>query len=289
MKIIYRTDAMARKLLLIYQLFSSRSINGLKSYSQFFGKDFFIAAQIHNEVFSNLNRTDSQKLRLAMLSKEPIKDRSLMERKENATRLLQNLKIPLLKETDLLFKKLEKEIDVSIKVYENKINTWFYKIFGFNLPKKVTMILAENYNSNSSAASFLTNNPIILGNIINENYKSANEIIDVLQHELLHSLIFRQNSLKLKENNNFEEALLDYFAPFGMLSSKVGLIDNYNLEKQWKKANSLRPYASNESNELLPVMKRYQKVCGRMTIWNFLYKNGFKNYINQKVNYAFTK
>ncbi len=280
---------MARKLLLIYQLFSSRSINGLKSYSQFFGKDFFIAAQIHNEVFSNLNRTDSQKLRLAMLSKEPIKDRSLMERKENATRLLQNLKIPLLKETDLLFKKLEKEIDVSIKVYENKINTWFYKIFGFNLPKKVTMILAENYNSNSSAASFLTNNPIILGNIINENYKSANEIIDVLQHELLHSLIFRQNSLKLKENNNFEEALLDYFAPFGMLSSKVGLIDNYNLEKQWKKANSLRPYASNESNELLPVMKRYQKVCGRMTIWNFLYKNGFKNYINQKVNYAFTK
>ncbi len=212
-----------------------------------------------------------------------------MERKENATRLLQNLKIPLLKETDLLFKKLEKEIDVSIKVYENKINTWFYKIFGFNLPKKVTMILAENYNSNSSAASFLTNNPIILGNIINENYKSANEIIDVLQHELLHSLIFRQNSLKLKENNNFEEALLDYFAPFGMLSSKVGLIDNYNLEKQWKKANSLRPYASTESNELLPVMKRYQKVCGRMTIWNFLYKNGFKNYINQKVNYAFTK
>ena len=280
---------MARKLLLIYQLFSSRSINGLKSYSQFFGKDFFIAAQIHNEVFSNLNRTDSQKLRLAMLYKEPIKDRSLLERKENATRLLQNLKIPLLKETDLLFKKLEKEIDVSIKVYENKINTWFYKIFGFNLPKKVTMILAENYNSNSSAASFLTNNPIILGNIINENYKSANEIIDVLQHELLHSLIFRQNSLKLKENNNFEEALLDYFAPFGMLSSKVGLIDNYNLEKQWKKANSLRPYASNESNELLPVMKRYQKVCGRMTIWNFLYKNGFKNYINQKVNYAFTK
>ncbi len=279
MKIIYRTDAMARKLLLIYQLFSSRSINGLKSYSQFFGKDFFIAAQIHNEVFSNLNRADSQKLRLAMLSNEPIKDRSLLERKENATRLLQNLKIPLLKETDLLFKKLEKEIDVSIKVYENKINTWFYKIFGFNLPKKVTMILAENYNSNSSAASFLTNNPIILGNIINENYKSANEIIDVLQHELLHSLIFRQNSLKLKENNNFEEALLDYFAPFGMLSSKVGLIDNYNLEKQWKKANALRPYASNESNKLLPVMKRYQKVCGRMTIWDFLYKNGFKNLI----------
>ncbi len=279
MKIIYRTDAMARKLLLIYQLFSSRSINGLKSYSQFFGKDFFIAAQIHNEVFSNLNRADSQKLRLAMLSNEPIKDRSLLERKENATRLLQNLKIPLLKETDLLFKKLEKEIDVSIKVHENKINTWFYKIFGFNLPKKVTMILAENYNPNFSAASSLTNNPVIFGSIINENYKSANEIIDVLQHELLHLLIFRQNSLKLKENNNFEEALLDYFAPFGMLSSKVGLIDNYNLEKQWKKANALRPYASNESNKLLPVMKRYQKVCGRMTIWDFLYKNGFKNLI----------
>ena len=123
----------------------------------------------------------------------------------------------------------------------------------------------------------MTNNPVILGNIINGNYKSANEIIDVLQHELLHSLIFRQNSLKLKENNNFEEALLDYFAPFGMLSSKVGLIDNYNLEKQWKKANLLRPYASNESNELLPVMKKYQKVCGKMTIWAFLYKNGFKN------------
>ena len=115
----------------------------------------------------------------------------------------------------------------------------------------------------------LSSNPSIIALQI---YRYDKKIIGVLLHEFAHSLLKVSMPPNLTELKSafFEDALLDYFAPYGILDMKIGLIKSLDIEVHQKEQETLRPYSSGTSRMLLPIMKEYYPVCGEKTIWRFL-------------------
>jgi hypothetical protein len=156
------------------------------------------------------------------------------------------------------------------KNHEEKIGVWLLRIFGFKLPGKIDLVLDCTHGRNSNG-SCLSPNPSIVSLQI-ESYN--NGYPGVLLHELLHSLIGKDGSI-IGAAKNFEEALLDYFAPQGVLDEKVGLIKTLDIDEHQKSQERGRPYSIEESRRLLPVIKEYYKICGEKTIWRFLEEKRF--------------
>ncbi len=99
-----------------------------------------------------------------------------------------------------------------------------------------------------------------------ETFASVNGLNDILVHEFLHCCLKDINIY-----NPFEEALLDFIAPNGIFSEKLGLGKNkfkdgfdqtkYKIEKYRKWYDTLEP-----------VMKRYEDG----NLFEFLEENGIE-------------
>ena len=155
---------------------------------------------------------------------------------------------------------------------KDEISFWLRKIFGFKLPIKLDIVLDYFERKGIHGTSIISNPPLIALQL-NKYRKSC---VTIVLHELLHSLIREHRLLRTKkfQQRYFEEALLDYFVPYGILDEKIGLIKYLDIEKHQIEQDRLRPYASNESRRLLPLIKEYYKICGKETIWSFLKEKG---------------
>lgn len=287
MRINYRTDAVARKLFFVYQLFSPGAMRNAKGYAQFLGTGFYAAAKAQNYIFSGRGtRSDTEAMCREILSAAP-GTATQPERRAEAMRLLDAIDVPLLDDDDPVFTCAESGINTVFKECGDRIDSWLGRIFGFRLPDEITLILGEYHDPNSSGGGSMVGDPVIIGYLVNGTFSSnpagaARRAADVMQHELLHSLIARSRMIKAPGVSGFEEALLDYFAPSGMLSAKVGLADRYDLMEQHSLVVANRPGASRESERLMPAMEEYNKVCGDVTVWGFLAAHGFEGYIGSQ-------
>jgi pyruvate/oxaloacetate carboxyltransferase len=170
---------------------------------------------------------------------------------------------------------------------DTKIAYYLDKVFGFPEPRRMLVILSENYAPESTSGWGLPSkdkDTCMLGYLIGKNriseYKSA---LSVFIHEMIHSLLFKYKIINNKEKNSgmFEEAVLDYFVPYGMLTDRLELRKRQSV-KEYYNANILgRPESKEMALQLLPVMEKYDKIFGKQTIWRFLSDNGFSRYIKK--------
>jgi hypothetical protein len=67
-----------------------------------------------------------------------------------------------------------------------------------------------------------------------------------------------------------EEALIDYFAPHGILTEKLGLTEKASVEEYAKRNAMANPRASAATNALMPYIKSLYKDIGTQSVWSAL-------------------
>ena len=283
MEVIFNTNERIRKLAGIWDMFGPPNSIGrmIARHANYFGDTVYAAAMISeklDEIIDNLSKKHIRRGTVwASLLDRNIANLKKPRRVREIISSLDNLDVHLEDERSNHFKRITKELRKSAKSNEKEMAKWVTKIFGFELPQSIDIVLntapiAQHF-SNGSAVSY---DPFI---ITLDFYKYRKSVLAVVIHEVLHSLIRKHRSLKEKPRNGvraFEEALLDYFVPDGMLAEKLGFVHKLDVKQLQKKTEVNRRWASRESKKLLPTMEEYYKICGQETIWSFLRKKGFE-------------
>lgn len=267
MELVFNTNNTLRKLVKIWNMFGppDSPANRMIRYANFFGNDFYLASQINKNLNEIKNRTE--------LWTSLLDERVENIKHEKGDQLLINqlikLKIPMEDGNNELFSNAKASIQKDFRKYEPEINKWLKKIFNFKLPGEANLILDYvPYGKKGFSGSAISYNPIIVSLEFSEYDKS---MLGVILHEMLHSLISKDKKLqKFVNKKGYEEPLLDYFSPDGILDWKIGLINTFNIEKHQRKQEESRPYAAEKSRSLLPHMKEYYDLCGKTTVWKFL-------------------
>lgn len=167
---------------------------------------------------------------------------------------------------------------------EMAIERLLKEIFGFSLPGKISIALSESYFHNGG--NCYSSDPIIIAlyTNISKNKKGAAHKVSqlaLLLHELLHALIRRSNIvIDSKEEREFEEALLDYFVPIGILAGRLGLIEKRHITEYRNINLKARKHFDKVSARLLPYIERYDD--RNETIWNLLSRTEFDKYLTKK-------
>lgn len=273
MRLIFNKDERLRKLIMIYQTFShSDSLAGcLAEYAPLLGDNFYNASMVFNRLCSHLPRGNQDSFWMALSTEAGLEKK--LNHRSDVLELLNKVYIPPVKGEYL------EEIESGIRSMYSKYTPehWIKKIFGSSPPCDVFIIPYEVYLVDSRSASTLVRNPpIICISGVSEKKREKLRIYSVFLHELLHCLV--KDKLK-KGTLPFEEALLDYFVPKGMLAEKLGLIKKLDMDKLCKRNKSRRINSGGESAQLLQAMKEYREICGKKTIWQFLREKGFGKYL----------
>ncbi len=263
MELVFNTNKHLRKLVAVWDLFGPPDAPANRLDPRFFGKDFNTSAAISAE----MRKYEKGDLWVAFLDKN-------MHESENAARfpdlrdMLTTLNIPMEDDDSKFFKEVKASLVADFKKHEEDIEVWLERIFGFKLPVEVNLVVDHYYAKNTGGSS-LSSDPAIVSLRMREY---ANEYVGVLLHELLHSLVRKAKIFATSSmgNGSFEEALLDYFAPAGLLDWKAGLIASLDVIEHQRRCERLRPYASGNSRMLLPFIQEYSTICGEKTIWQFL-------------------
>ncbi|HIH50480.1 MAG: hypothetical protein ABSE71_03080 [Candidatus Micrarchaeaceae archaeon] len=285
LNIILRTDKNLRILFWISDLYGPPDAlpRGMQMYPIFFGNNFYLGSKIHRLVFDT---GDGDNERGDRILREFVNDKIESENGKKVAKMLDELDIPIEKaEGDKFFRDTFRDISTEFNKYEPKINKLVKQIFGMDLPKEITLILAENFDRGISVSGGLIFNkdPILLGytrSFVNVN--KAN-MTGIMIHEILHALL-GSNSLinrKTTEGQYFEEALLDYFCSVGIISEKIGLIKKMSMEEYHEHNTKNRPYTIKISEVLLPIMKDYYNHIEDSTIWEFLNDERFDKVLNR--------
>jgi len=113
-----------------------------------------------------------------------------------------------------------------------------------------------------------------------ESDRYVSNLIAVIMHEMLHALILRHRIINRGKDRGeyFEEAVLDYFVPHGMLAQKLKIIEKGSVKDYYEYNLKNRKYAEKVSKELLPAMEEYEKLNAKSDIWTFLKAKGFGKY-----------
>lgn len=245
------------------------------------GKDFYEAATIDFEIRNLENGYMSLFMHLFgenLNVKTEAKCKEIIRKMEKAIYIPKEYNAKLLRDVENKFR----ELYVS---KEARITKEIKNMFGFKLPASTTMAVSGAFYTDGKRSSggqlFSTSNDIFMALEVSYSIDMEHDmdtLFAVFIHELLHGLI-GQNSLRIKRDSDyFEEALLDYFAPYGLLTQRLGLTNGKDAEKCHNVNIMNRPYASAMAQRLLPHMKRYYKRQDS-TVWEYLAKKGFGKYI----------
>ncbi|MDE1761888.1 MAG: hypothetical protein KGH59_02280 [Candidatus Micrarchaeota archaeon] len=290
MKIYFRNELRLRKLLFIYDLGAPGALtSAMKEVPWIFGDRLAYSVKIYDEYISDARYHNRVWYALATNNRPRI-----LTNKEysNLITLLDKIDVPILSEGDQFFEKLIGGLQKVYNTNEERIAKHIKDVFGFKMPKEATVILSESGSRRLSFGGGLAfdkkRNSVIFGLGVGRNTKSWNKTtMAVFIHELLHKLIAMNGTLKKKVDGDenpqyFEEAVLDYFVPNGILGEKLGLMEKKDISSHKKKNDAQREVAKGISDRLLIPIKEYSKSYGKVTIWNFLAKRGFAKYINNK-------
>jgi hypothetical protein len=180
--------------------------------------------------------------------------------------LLNMVNIPL-EHNDELFKKMEEKITSEINEYWKQAGVWIKKIFGFELPDTLNILL-DITERNGRHGLFISTNPPTIAIQVDKNDNLKNRFITPILHETLHVLLNQREM-------GGDEALLSYFAPHGILDMKLGLEPEISIDELHRFQVANRLNIKPELDRLLPYIKEYYKICGEKTIWDFLKEKGY--------------
>ena len=265
MDLIINTNRAIRNFFLIRELFSRREpTSDMAKFAMFFNDNFRDASLIQNKI----NKLDSER-RNALFTL--LLDRNI-NRADDSDPEIKSI-ISSLADMQLEINSDESTSDAAsmlagqYKKLESNLASWISKIFGFDLPNHLDVLLYVG--PFFGQGRYITANPPAVS-LAFEEYKESK--ISVLTHELLHYLI-EKSGIKTDlaaVGQSFEEALLDYFCPNGIMDEKLGLISKLDLDAHQRIQSALRPASKSSSEKLLPAIKEYYKQCGDTTIWDFL-------------------
>lgn len=276
MEIIFRTDEDIRKLVAVYDMLAppDSPLRRVGGYAPLVSKELFVAVQALN-LLRSLDCGRQGSVWLALLGEKGA-ERSLSEAKfSHLKKLLAEIDFPLDKKGFRRVKRFSEKFQINA----DKAKVWVKKIFGKSLPEKVVIIPFGYPLYFSNSGTMLVRSPVVVG--MTMGYRDDKTYLGVLLHEILHALV--KDEIKRPRSSYpsgwFEEALLGYFVPGGILAEKIGLLKKLDLEELRERNAQGRRYAAEESEKLFPVMKEYYPICGKKTIWEFLKEKGFGNYL----------
>lgn len=273
MEIEFNTNNNIRKLIAVTNLLGRPGFLLKGTGQRFFGKGFYTATEIFSEVCKITQNQEEGSMWAAFLDKN-IEDTRKTSHFSTVSNLLETLDIPTEDKASKFFIEMKSALAQDFKSFEGKIATWLVRIFGVNLPRKIDIVLDRNKDKWSSGNSLRSDIGVV---IYLQTKRYSKDKLAIILHELLHSLIREKGLIEKKasENNYFEDALLDYFVPNGILDKKIGLIETLDIEKHQKEQEELRPYSLEASRRLLPLIGEYYAICGEKTIWQFLKEKNF--------------
>lgn len=284
MKVIITTNNNIRKLELAYSLGGLTWINNIQP--ELLGDRFLNGYILYNEIiFKNdshpRNKKEIEKIVEAFLdeSSTELKLKKIGIDYNKFKNLLKNFDVPIVPIKDSILINFKNKFK-NINKYSQLINKLMKRIFGFNLPEKIFVIPKQNYNKGRSRGFMFNSKPVIITLTIN-NWNNEKELLAVMLHEILHAKILEKDIINRKKGNSieFEEPLIQYFAPFGILSGESHLIKKDSIENYNK-----RDYTRfiEVKDKLLPIIKKYYEDGMKSTIWDYLKNTEFKKYINRK-------
>lgn len=278
MQLFFRKETRLKKLVAISQIFGppDSAVRRMIDYAPYIGKEFGQASQIYN-LLSFRSRNEHAKFYRAFLEKDETKKKRIITRmgKGQVFDLLDHLDIP--EKEQSYYRSIEDGLRKMISTKGNVADKWVKKIFGKPLPRKVYVIPFENYSRSSTSGTLLIENPPAVG--LGGNFRNSKHLFGVFLHEVLHAVV---DPIIREGNSSFEEALLDYFVPHGILAEKFGLIKKFDFAAHKKKVLQNRKCSADESEKLASVMQEYRSILGKKTIWQFLQEKGFGYYLKNR-------
>lgn len=265
------TDDRFRKLDAIFSMFGQGSLpEPVKEFPAFFGKEIYLSSRIFE---ASVSIPKKQSIWDACFEENPEKEIEKPEYKEIVS-MLDDLDVHLEKESSDFFKELKAAIDDTFSLKMDSIKKDFQEIFKMELPKTLVIILDKHGINGSHGQKLAISKDIgVIGYRIGKLAleKDRNEPISVIIHELLHCLFSRYNVFTGKDKRELEEAVLRYFAPYGILTERLGL-GKPNARGTY--AEQLKGTCSPElANKLNKLMPKYNEVMDKMSFWKFLSKS----------------
>ncbi len=282
MDLVFRDDANIQRAVGLYQSFGppgamSRS---MAEYPWIYGKYAYDVSKLNYEI--NMLPEKYASL-FAYLFNDDLDNKIRIEC-ARLTEKMQN--IIFLPESDPKVAEFAKILNAEYVNYRNAIRDQIKSIFGFGLPDKLYVVLNSNLTpysgngcrvySSTSICAIGINIPIGTGRL-----PESKEYVFVLIHELLHVLIAKH--VKLIRKDYFEEALLDYFVPHGIITNNIDRSSNLSIEESFRINAQNRPYSIEISKKLMPVIKTYLDSGMKISIWQFLKENGFEEYLDTDI------
>ncbi|MBU6392584.1 MAG: hypothetical protein KGH54_00005 [Candidatus Micrarchaeota archaeon] len=225
--------------------------------AEFLGKEFYLYSKIYEQMNLEINRLGKNNFWKSFSDGKNIDPKLLS--------LLKKLSYRSSNRTTSI-REISRQIQNNLPKFEKNIKKELQTNFGFTLPTKIGIILGNTTSISHSSASALSYEPILIYLEI-PSYKT--KAVGVILHELLHTLIDQNKSLPA-DSNTFEEALLDYFVPNGIMAQKLGIVPKMKLNELFEKNIKDRPYSLAASKKLLKIIKKYNNTSHRGTIWSFL-------------------
>lgn len=283
MRIKFSTGNTIRKLAYINESFfvSSSMPEIMKLYPMLYGKDFYrstlAAHAIHRlgkdrEAFYSAVVHDNQKQIESLKSKE-------------AKKLVDRASIPMMSRHSGTFRSFKKSF---IRTYKSAVlfEPVVHKIFDIDLPKTLVIVLTENIHGRLSCNMLYYNaGETAISLTINHRIKEEPALaIGVVLRTLIRNRILQGGFLKQKsgEASAFADALLDYFAPNGMLSEGMHLSGRKPISDYMKESATAYPGRAAISERLLPHMEEYYQRFASITVWNYLKMTEFADFLENR-------
>jgi hypothetical protein len=286
MELKFNTDQELRKLVFVYNLIGPPNsiTRGMQGYPMFFGKNFFLATQIYTKVFESKDRDKIWRILLGGKDKKMALEKAGMK---DLAKLLTGIDIETLDPKDEFFATTAASLEKDWERQGHEAERLVRSVFGAKLPESITLLLTEFYGGGTQGGK-ICDDPVVLSysrNVRDERNKTGgnnNSWVPVLIHETLHSILGRNGLIQRRwmQGSSFEEALLDFFCPMGMLTEKLGFHERQTLEEYQKYNVRNRPSSKEMSDRLMPYMKKYHEMIGKMTVWEFLKGGGFEDVID---------
>lgn len=277
MKFNFLESENIRKIYIIRNLFSGMPEH-MVACPSIFGNRFLNGYDIYKELkkpdptTSNHKKAEMQLVN-ALLKVDGIDAYLSSVGKSDLIKKLDAFKLPVIRDS---LEPVEASMTSRFSMYKNRIDKCFCDIFGIEPPEAVNIVLCEGFNEDWVKGQMLSTNPITIGISV---YTDIDNMLMVMLHELLHALLYRENMINYSAQKGagaFEEILLRYFVPHGLLAARLG-IKNTGIEIAKEEAMRVEP---NITATLFNAIKTYDEAGQGETIWKHLKDTQFSHLIN---------
>ncbi len=161
---------------------------------------------------------------------------------------------------------------------EDDINDTLDEMLGVKLPKQAMLILDEKKGQPKDrvvGGQALNAAPVVIGCYLShvkhdDPDRLGKELACVTLHELLHMILpNRDRLIDTYKSHLFEEALISYLAPEGLLTERLGLSGHKSVNEIYENNVAVRPYLKDYAKMLLPIMKRFDSTKNG-SVWKFI-------------------